>query len=57
MLQVLGVKAAMGFPLEYLLDHGMHRKKIKLLWNAVCPPMMAAFLSTLTQSSGANEDA
>ena len=57
MLQVLEVKAAMGFPPEYLLDHGMRREKIKLLWNVVCPPMMAAFLSTLTQSSGANEDA
>jgi DNA (cytosine-5)-methyltransferase 1 len=48
MLQVLEVKAALGVPLEYLLDHGTPREKIKLLGNAVCPPMMAAVLRTLT---------
>jgi DNA (cytosine-5)-methyltransferase 1 len=52
MLQVPEIKAAMGFPPAYVLDHGTRREKIKLLGNAVCPPAMAAVIRTLTLSSG-----
>jgi len=48
MLQVPEIKAAMGFPSTYLLDHGTRREKIKLLGNAVCPPVLTAVLRRLT---------
>jgi DNA (cytosine-5)-methyltransferase 1 len=48
MLQVPEIKAAMGFPSSYLLEHGTRREKIKLLGNAVCPPVLTAVLRTLT---------
>ena len=57
MLQVPEVKAAMGFPEEYLLEHGTRRERIKLMGNAVCPPVMAAVIRTLTNSSEADENA
>jgi DNA (cytosine-5)-methyltransferase 1 len=47
MLQVPEIKAAMGFPPEYRLDHGTRREKIKLLGNAVCPPVLTAVLQAL----------
>ena len=47
MLQVPEIKAAMGFPSRYLLDHGTRREKIKLLGNAVCPPVLTAVLRRL----------
>jgi DNA (cytosine-5)-methyltransferase 1 len=53
MLQVPEIKAAMGFPNDYRLEHGTRREKIKLLGNAVCPPVMAAVLNNLIRSSGA----
>ncbi len=52
MLQVPEIKAAMGFPPTYALEHGTRREKIKLLGNAVCPPVMAAVIRTLTLSNG-----
>jgi DNA (cytosine-5)-methyltransferase 1 len=51
MLQVPEVKAAMGFPKRYALEHGTRREKIKLLGNAVCPPVMSAVISALTGST------
>lgn len=48
MLQVPEIKAAMGFPEGYSLEHGTRREKIKLLGNAVCPPVMAAVIRSLT---------
>jgi DNA (cytosine-5)-methyltransferase 1 len=48
MLQVPEIKAAMGFPPSYLLEHGTRRERIKLLGNAVCPPVLTAVLRTLT---------
>jgi DNA (cytosine-5)-methyltransferase 1 len=48
MLQVPEIKKAMGFPADYALDHGTRREKIKLLGNAVCPPVMAAVVRRLT---------
>jgi len=56
MLQVPEIKSAMGFPFEYLLEHGTRREKIKLLGNAVCPPAMAAVIRTLTLPNGARHD-
>jgi DNA (cytosine-5)-methyltransferase 1 len=48
MLQVPELKRAMGFPDEHRFDHGTRRDKIKLLGNAVCPPVMKAVIETLT---------
>jgi DNA (cytosine-5)-methyltransferase 1 len=53
MLQVPEIKAAMGFPDDYSLEHGTRREKIKLLGNAVCPPVMAAVVRALTGSGAA----
>jgi DNA (cytosine-5)-methyltransferase 1 len=52
MLQVPEIKAAMGFPKAYILKHGTRREKIKLLGNAVCPPVMRAVIRKLTDSRG-----
>lgn len=51
MLQVPEIKAAMGFPRDYLLEHGTRRERIKLLGNAVCPPVMTAVLRNLIDSN------
>ncbi len=48
MLQVPELKKAMGFPDTYKLEHGTRREKIKLLGNAVCPPVMKAIVNTIT---------
>jgi DNA (cytosine-5)-methyltransferase 1 len=56
MLQVPEIRAAMGFPAEYVLKHGTRREKIKLLGNAVCPPVMAAVIRTLTSPKGRHEN-
>jgi DNA (cytosine-5)-methyltransferase 1 len=50
MLQVPEIKAAMGFPRGYRLEHGNRREKIKLLGNAVCPPVLTAVLRALLGS-------
>jgi DNA (cytosine-5)-methyltransferase 1 len=50
MLQVPEIKAAMGFPSDYLLEYGTRREKVKLLGNAVCPPVLTAVVRTLTGS-------
>ena len=49
MLQVPEIKAAMGFPTTHKLERGTRREKIKLLGNAVCPPVMHAVVSNLTR--------
>lgn len=51
MLQVPEIKAAMGFPPAYRLESGTRREQIKLLGNAVCPPVLTAVIRTLTRSS------
>lgn len=56
MLQVPEIRAAMGFPESCVMDHGSRREKIKLLGNAVCPPVMASVLRTLTVRKEVNED-
>lgn len=48
MLQPQEVRRAMGFPDSYFFPDATRREKIKLLGNAVCPPVMAHILKTLT---------
>jgi len=48
MLQVPELKRAMGFPDKHLFARGTRRDKIKLLGNAVCPPVMEAVVRNLT---------
>ncbi len=50
MLQVPELQRAMGFPSRYKLRWGTRRTKIKLLGNAVCPPVMRVVVRTLTSS-------
>ena len=50
MLQVPELKLAMGFPPEYQLSHGTRRDRIKLLGNAVCPPVMWHIARSLVSS-------
>jgi DNA (cytosine-5)-methyltransferase 1 len=47
MLQVAELKAAMGFPRAFKLSHGTRRDKIKLLGNAVCPPVVRTLIRDL----------
>lgn len=47
MLQVAELKKAMGFPQRFKLDVGTRRDKIKLLGNAVCPPVIRAIVRAL----------
>ncbi|MCU1305276.1 MAG: Site-specific methylase [Candidatus Sulfotelmatobacter sp.] len=48
MLQVPELKRAMGFPEEHAFSHGTRRDKIKLIGNAVCPPVMKKVIEVLT---------
>ncbi len=50
MLQVPELRAAMGFPNNFKINHGVRRDKIGLLGNAVCPPVMTAIIKTLLSS-------
>ena len=56
MLQVPELKKAMGFPDAHVLSHGTRRERIKLLGNAVCPPVMEAVIRTLTKPNGRHEN-
>ncbi len=51
MLQVPELKRAMGFSARYRLNGGSRRDRIKLLGNAVCPPVMEHVVRTLTNGS------
>jgi DNA (cytosine-5)-methyltransferase 1 len=51
MLQVPELQLAMGFPPEYRLEHGSRRDRIKLLGNAVCPPVMCHILKSVISSA------
>jgi DNA (cytosine-5)-methyltransferase 1 len=55
MLQVPELKLAMGFPSDYKLEHGTRRDRIKLLGNAVCPPVMCHVIKSIVASSSATE--
>jgi DNA (cytosine-5)-methyltransferase 1 len=47
MLQVPELRRAMGFSDEFRLTRGNRREQIKVLGNAVCPPVMAGVLGQL----------
>jgi DNA (cytosine-5)-methyltransferase 1 len=47
MLQPPELAAAMGFPGDYIWPETARRNKIKLIGNAVCPPVMQAIVSHL----------
>ena len=47
MLQPEELKLAMGFPISYRLESGTRRDKIKLMGNAVCPPVMKGLIKSL----------
>ena len=47
MLQPPELAAAMGFPEDYVWPETARRNKIKLIGNAVCPPVMQAIVSHL----------
>ncbi len=47
MLQTSELRRAMGFPAKYRFPVGTRREKIKLLGNAVCPPVMRALIESL----------
>lgn len=49
MLQVPELKRAMGFNENYKLPVGTRRDRIRLLGNAVCPPVMEAIVRSLTR--------
>lgn len=50
MLQVEELRAAMGFPSSHLFKHGSRRDRIKMIGNAVTPPVMAAIVEALTSN-------
>ncbi len=47
MLQVPELKAAMGMPPKMKLEFGTRRDRIKMIGNAVCPPVMKTVIKTL----------
>ena len=47
MLQIPELQRAMGFPVDFKLNHGTRRDRIRMLGNAVCPPVMTAALNAL----------
>ena len=47
MLQPEELKSAMGFPRSYRLESGVRRDKVKLMGNAVCPPVMESIVNSL----------
>jgi DNA (cytosine-5)-methyltransferase 1 len=50
MLQVPELKAAMGMPMKFKIEHGSRRDRLRLVGNAVCPPVMRAAVRALTGS-------
>jgi len=46
MLQVPELQRAMGFPVTYQFPSGSRRDRIKLLGNAVCPPVMRKIIAS-----------
>jgi C-5 cytosine-specific DNA methylase len=50
MLQVPELKRAMGFSEDFRLDQGTRRDRIRLLGNAVCPPVMEAVVRSLART-------
>lgn len=51
MLQVPELKRAMGFPDDYQLERGSRRDRVRLLGNAVCPPVMETVIRTFFEAA------
>jgi DNA (cytosine-5)-methyltransferase 1 len=51
MLQVDELRAAMGFPASFVLDGCARTDAMRLLGNAVCPPVMQAVVGSLTRGA------
>lgn len=51
MLQPEELKRAMGFGTDYVMRFGSRRDKVKLMGNAVCPPVMRELVGRITQIS------
>jgi DNA (cytosine-5)-methyltransferase 1 len=51
MLQVPELQAAMGMPVKMKLEAGTRRDRIKMIGNAVCPPVMRSVIKKLTSPS------
>ena len=52
MLQPSELRRAMGFPASFLFSDGTRREKIRVLGNAVCPPVMKKLVHTLARAAG-----
>lgn len=57
MLQVPELKRAMGFPDDYRFDRGTRRDRVRLLGNAVCPPVMEVVVKALVEAASAERSA
>lgn len=53
MLQPPEIQRAMGFGSDYQLPYGSRRDRIRLLGNAVCPPVMTAVVTSVLRSCAA----
>lgn len=53
MLQVPELQAAMGMPKAMRFDHGTRRDRIRMIGNAVCPPVMRRVVQVLIESGRA----
>jgi DNA (cytosine-5)-methyltransferase 1 len=53
MLQVPELKRAMGFPDRFKFDRGSRRDRIRLIGNAVCPPVIASAIRALVDTTSA----
>lgn len=53
MLQVPELKRAMGFPDRFKFDRGSRRDRVRLIGNAVCPPVMASVIRALVNATSA----
>ena len=51
MLQVPELQVAMGMPPKMKFNSGTRRERIKLIGNAVCPPVMKQVIKTLTDNA------
>jgi DNA (cytosine-5)-methyltransferase 1 len=51
MLQVDELRAAMGFPASFVLDGCARTDAMRLLGNAVCPPVMQVVVGSLTRGA------
>ncbi len=52
MLQVPELRRAMGMPARMRLRYGTRRDQIKMMGNAVCPPVMTAAICSLVANKG-----